>query len=323
MNGRIYDPLLGRMLSADVVIQFPGDLQSYNRYSYVQNNPLSLTDPSGFQVAIASPGLMVQPAIFPGVGPVGGTTLGLNYTLNRDGTIGPSGPGQYDLRGTFADNWAATKSNVKHNISVLRSLFGLEAALDQTSIQASSDSGRIAETITPENGSPATSTGQPVETLPRENESYSPDGEVASASVETLPAANPSEMPSTTGSAAPALDISLSTDVKTGAAHGNSIDNQAPSGNYTNTHESGKTYSGVGLIERALASADRIAKAHNDPVVSTVWTTATNKREAYIQEHNDIEANGRAGNKAKIITRTIRRGKDLRTHSCAYDEFKI
>jgi hypothetical protein len=48
MNGRIYDPLLGRFLSADLVVQAPGSLQSYNRYSYVMNNPLTLTDPTGF-----------------------------------------------------------------------------------------------------------------------------------------------------------------------------------------------------------------------------------------------------------------------------------
>jgi RHS repeat-associated protein len=48
MNGRIYDPLLGRFLSADPIVQFPGILQSYNRYSYVRNNPLSRLDPSGF-----------------------------------------------------------------------------------------------------------------------------------------------------------------------------------------------------------------------------------------------------------------------------------
>ena len=48
MNGRIYDPLLGRFLSADVVVQNPTSLQSYNRYSYVLNNPLTQTDPSGF-----------------------------------------------------------------------------------------------------------------------------------------------------------------------------------------------------------------------------------------------------------------------------------
>jgi uncharacterized protein RhaS with RHS repeats len=48
MNGRIYDPETGRMLQADPVIQSPYDGQNYNRYSYVLNNPLSLTDPSGF-----------------------------------------------------------------------------------------------------------------------------------------------------------------------------------------------------------------------------------------------------------------------------------
>ena len=48
MNGRIYDPLLGRFLSADLVVQAPFSLQSYNRYSYVMNNPLTLTDPTGF-----------------------------------------------------------------------------------------------------------------------------------------------------------------------------------------------------------------------------------------------------------------------------------
>lgn len=52
MNGRIYDPLLGRFLSADTVVQFPGNLQSYNRYSYVQNNPLSLVDPTGFLITV-------------------------------------------------------------------------------------------------------------------------------------------------------------------------------------------------------------------------------------------------------------------------------
>ena len=48
MNGRVYDPVIARFLSADPTIQFPGNLQSYNRYSYVMNNPLAFTDPSGY-----------------------------------------------------------------------------------------------------------------------------------------------------------------------------------------------------------------------------------------------------------------------------------
>jgi RHS repeat-associated protein len=48
MNGRVYDQMLGRFLSADPFIPEPLNTQSYNRYSYVFNNPLSFTDPSGF-----------------------------------------------------------------------------------------------------------------------------------------------------------------------------------------------------------------------------------------------------------------------------------
>jgi len=48
MNGRIYDPLIGRFLSADPHVQDPYDSQAYNRYAYVKNNPLAYTDPSGY-----------------------------------------------------------------------------------------------------------------------------------------------------------------------------------------------------------------------------------------------------------------------------------
>jgi len=48
MGGRIYDPTLGRFLQADPFIQAPKNSQNYNRYSYVLNNPMSMTDPSGF-----------------------------------------------------------------------------------------------------------------------------------------------------------------------------------------------------------------------------------------------------------------------------------
>ena len=47
MNGRMYDPLLGRFLSPDPYVQAPSDPQNYNRYSYCLNNPLKYTDTSG------------------------------------------------------------------------------------------------------------------------------------------------------------------------------------------------------------------------------------------------------------------------------------
>jgi RHS repeat-associated protein len=49
MNGRVQDPVLGRFISPD-----PSDALNpgvgFNRYAYALNNPLSFTDPSGFEI---------------------------------------------------------------------------------------------------------------------------------------------------------------------------------------------------------------------------------------------------------------------------------
>lgn len=47
MNARLYDPLVGRVLSPDNFVQESTNSQNYNRYSYCLNNPLIFTDPTG------------------------------------------------------------------------------------------------------------------------------------------------------------------------------------------------------------------------------------------------------------------------------------
>lgn len=47
MNGRLYDPVLGRFLSPDNYVQLPDFSQNFNRYSYCLNNPLKYVDPDG------------------------------------------------------------------------------------------------------------------------------------------------------------------------------------------------------------------------------------------------------------------------------------
>ncbi|HVJ19019.1 MAG TPA: RHS repeat-associated core domain-containing protein, partial [Polyangiaceae bacterium] len=78
MRGRFYDPTVGRFLTPDPIVQSPTDMRSHNRYSYVWNNPLNATDPTGFE--------MLPP---PGPGP--GTPPGWEM---GDGTEGwtPCGP---------------------------------------------------------------------------------------------------------------------------------------------------------------------------------------------------------------------------------------
>jgi RHS repeat-associated protein len=48
MNGRIFDPTLGRFLQGDPLIQDAGNLQNYDRFGYCYGNPMSCSDPSGF-----------------------------------------------------------------------------------------------------------------------------------------------------------------------------------------------------------------------------------------------------------------------------------
>jgi hypothetical protein len=53
MNGRVYDYGLGRFTGVDPFIQFPLNSQSLNPYSYILNNPLSGTDPTGYSTCSA------------------------------------------------------------------------------------------------------------------------------------------------------------------------------------------------------------------------------------------------------------------------------
>ena len=65
-------------------------------------------------------------------------------------------------------------------------------------------------------------------------------------------------------------------------------------GSYTNTHASGKTYSGKGTRARSQKSGRREATRNNDPHVATDFTEAKNTRGAFKQESRRIDANGGA-----------------------------
>ncbi len=64
MNARLYSPFLGRFFSPDPYVQAPDFSQSFNRYSYCLNNPLTYSDKSGkFAISTA----IIAGAIISGV----------------------------------------------------------------------------------------------------------------------------------------------------------------------------------------------------------------------------------------------------------------
>jgi RHS repeat-associated protein len=71
-----------------------------------------------------------------------------------------------------------------------------------------------------------------------------------------------------------------------------SCTNSYQTGSYTNTHASGRTYSGKGSRKRSQQSGRRQARANNDPHTSTEWTPAGSTREAFKQESYRIDLNG-------------------------------
>ena len=83
-GARYYDPKVGRFLSPDPFIGDIGDPQSFNRYSYVANNPVKYIDPTGYQGCPAD-----ICTSYPGPGDPGGP----GYV---PGTYDPARPGAHD-----------------------------------------------------------------------------------------------------------------------------------------------------------------------------------------------------------------------------------
>ena len=55
-GARYYDPSLGRFVQADSIIPNPRHPLSFDRFAYVQNNPIKYTDPSGHNLNCGVPG---------------------------------------------------------------------------------------------------------------------------------------------------------------------------------------------------------------------------------------------------------------------------
>ena len=141
MNGRMYDPLTGRMMSPDNYVPDPFNTQAYNRYGYVMNNPFKYNDPSG---EIIVP--IIVGALFGAF--VGATQADLNdmpviagafkgaFIGAVGGTIGGS------LAGAFS-SWGAVGGGMAQGFIAGFTTGGLGAALNGSNIFSGAITGAI------------------------------------------------------------------------------------------------------------------------------------------------------------------------------------
>jgi hypothetical protein len=104
MNGRIYDPKLGRFLQADPIVQALTFSQSLNRYSYGFNSPLSGTDSEITGGKFAN----------------GAATDSFGYTLT-DVIVG------------LSDSYIKTITFGLGDLSAVRRVLGIQGAIDKDS----------------------------------------------------------------------------------------------------------------------------------------------------------------------------------------------
>jgi RHS repeat-associated protein len=87
-NARWVDPELGRFAQADTIIPGAGDVQAWDRYAFVNNNPLGFVDPNGHD-AVPPAGNIVQINIGLGlnIGPLFLIYASLSLVTDKDGGV--------------------------------------------------------------------------------------------------------------------------------------------------------------------------------------------------------------------------------------------
>jgi len=97
-QSRFYDADIGRFISADTIVPEPTDGQSYNRYTYVNNNPFKFTDPTGHFISILALLIIGYYAFW---GAVIGAAVGALIGYFFPGLFGAETPIGGAIRGAF------------------------------------------------------------------------------------------------------------------------------------------------------------------------------------------------------------------------------
>ncbi|MGD9992547.1 MAG: RHS repeat-associated core domain-containing protein [Salinivirgaceae bacterium] len=85
---KYYNSVIARFLGPDPVLQNPYSTQNYNRYSYVMNNPLKYTDPTGYRMSFQELSYFENQRVQSGGGDYRGYMFGANIDwINPNGAM--------------------------------------------------------------------------------------------------------------------------------------------------------------------------------------------------------------------------------------------
>ena len=116
MNGRLYDPIVGRMLSVDNNVADATNTQAYNKYSYVVNNPLKYTDPSGWKLKQVTEKNSLPEEFYMFGGGSGGGYINLSgYNYQAPYSVYADNPGYYTSVYGGTANWVVTTTTTQGN----------------------------------------------------------------------------------------------------------------------------------------------------------------------------------------------------------------
>jgi RHS repeat-associated protein len=124
-DARLYDPVVGRFITADSIVQDFYDPQLLNRYSYVRNNPLKYVDPDGHAVETAWDAFNIA---------LGVQSFGSNI---RSGNYGAAA---VDAVGTIIDTAAAAIPFVPGGAgTAIKVIRGTDKVIDSANVARKSD----------------------------------------------------------------------------------------------------------------------------------------------------------------------------------------
>jgi hypothetical protein len=270
MNGRVYDPNLGRFMSVDPFIGDKASSQAINPYSYGLNNPLSGTDPTGYIWDTVWDAASV-------VYDVG--KIGYGYATGNPAIVAE---GAVDLA---ADTIALATPFVPAGSTKLAriTMEGVDKVKD---IEKAADKTKDAQKLRQADNGKSPDTSSPEKNIDKAQDTPK-DGKSTDSGAE-------SKQPNASEKTDSTSDIGSQNNTSREKTHGNSVKSEKPTQHYTHTDQDGKSYHGVGDVDgkRAAQSLKRLEKANPDKQFTTQKTNYPNRAEAYKAEDKGIQSDG-------------------------------